>query len=163
MADKTARQPRRRYSLRRGEEGQAALEFMLVLPIFLGFFLLIVDLGMFMYEYVSVANAVREGTRFGAINCGDGSCSDEEVKIRTINRSGGILDLATPEEVEVVWADRDGLAPHYTRGDSVVVSVTHPYNFLFFPVSMDVVSCADMSLEQSDRGALADLPPGTGC
>ena len=163
LAVKTAGEPRRRRSTRRGEKGQAALEFILILPIFIGFFLLIVDPGMLMYQYVSISNAVREGTRFGSVNCGDGSCSDTEVKTRTIDRSGGILDPLVPGDVTVGWVDNDGVAPHYSRGDSVVVSVNHRYDFLFFPFGMNVASCADMSLEQIDSGALVDLPIGAEC
>ena len=110
MTVNTAGQPRRRYSLRRGENGQAALEFLLVLPIFIGFMLLVVDLGVLMYEYVSIANAVREGTRYGSINCGDGSCTEDEVKTRIIERSGGILANTPDDQIKVTvsWIDNDG-------------------------------------------------------
>ena len=162
ISDKAEGQPRRRRSLRRREKGQAALEFLLVLPIFIGFFFLVVDLGMLMYEYVSISNAVREGTRFGAINCGDGECTDDEVKERTIDRSGGILERpGDMPEVTVDWVDNDGDGIHYARGDSVVVRVTHPYDFIFFPGSLNVYSCADMSLEQTDR--TTTLPIGSEC
>ena len=153
-------QPRRRYSLRRGEEGQAALEFMLVLPIFILLFLLVVDLGMLMYEYVSVANAVREGARYGAVNCGDGECSVDKVKTRTISRSGGIL--SDPKDLQLSWVNNNGDGLNYGQGDSVVVRANHRYDFLFFPGGMDVVSCADMRLEQTDL--TKTLPePESGC
>jgi hypothetical protein len=40
----------------------------------------------------------------------------------------------------------------------VVVKVDHDYNFMFLPgsISIPVVSCADMSLEQSDPGSLIE-------
>ena len=149
---------------------------MLVLPVFVAAFLLVVDLGMMMYQFVSVSNAVREGARFGAINCGDGGCDDdgsETVLQRTITRSGGILDPANPTEVTVGWLDNTvpsectGACNNRGRGDSVVVKVSHDYNFMFLPgsFSIPVVSCADMSLEQSDTAATlpTTLPVGTGC
>ena len=142
-------------ALGRDQKGVAAWEFLLILPFFVGFFLLAIDFGMLMYQYVSVANAVREGTRYGAVNCGDGSCTDDgpnEVHDRTILRSSGIL--TNPLEVTVRWLDNDVPANiNHDRGDSVVVSVNHPYNFMFFPATIPVVSCADMSLEQTDGGA----------
>ena len=156
--------PRRARRLFRREEGQSALEFVLVLPVFILAFLLLVDLGMLMYQYVSLANAVREGARFGAINCGDGSCTGEEVKSRLIARSGGILVESAEHqgEIKVDWMDNDFNDTHSSRGDSVVVRVNHPYDFLFFPGSVPVGSCADMSLEQSDQ--TAGLPQTTnGC
>ena len=159
--NKSADKPRRPRSLLRRQHGQSALEFLLILPVFVAAFLMVVDLGMLMYQYVSVSNAVREGARFGSINCGDGSCTDDEVKTRTLNRSGGIL--SDPTEVQVDWMDNEPLDGFISsRGDSVVVRVTHPYNFLFLPFTIDVVSCADMSLEQADQTAI--LPEtATGC
>ncbi len=143
------------------------MEFILVLPIFVIAFLMVVDLGMLMYQYVSVSNAVREGARFGAVNCGDGDCSDgdgETVLDRTFARSSGVLDpLAIPSEVEVGWLDNDGDPNISGRGDSVVVKVDHKYNFMFFPGSVPVVSCADMSLEQSDTALDLPFPPTGGC
>ncbi len=136
------------------------MEFMLVLPVFVAAILLMVDLGMLMYQYVSVSNAVREGARFGSINCGDGSCTDDEVKTRILNRSGGIL--SDPTEVQVGWLDNDGDGVSIqNQGDSVVVRVDHDYDFMFFPGTLPVISCADMSLEQSDAGI--GLPGATGC
>ena len=163
----SAGKPRRPRSLLRREEGQSALEFVLVLPVFVAAFLMVVDLGMLMYQYVSVSNAVREGARFGAVNCGDGSCENdglsETVFDRTIARSSGILN-PTSNSVTVGWLDNTVPADNNRgRGDSVVVKVDHDYNFMFLPgsISIPVVSCADMSLEQSDTATT--LPTATGC
>jgi hypothetical protein len=147
MAFKALRKLLRRLPLFRREEGQAAFEFLLILPFFILFLLLLIDFGIMMYEYVSVSNAVREGARYGAVNCGDGGCTlgtADGICQRVLDRSGGIL--STPGEVTVAWPDGSA------RGDSVVVKVTHPYKFLFFPAAkIDVVSHADMRLEQTDR------------
>jgi Flp pilus assembly protein TadG len=151
---KEASSLRRLSPLFRREEGQATFEFVLILPFFILFLLLLIDFGIMMYEYVSVSNAVREGARYGAVNCGDGSCTAADVATRVIDRSGGIL--SNTGEVTVGWPDGSD------RGDSVVVKVTHPYKFLFFPAAtIDVVSCADMRLEQTDKGT--NLPSGSGC
>ena len=136
-----------------------------MLPLFITLFLLVVDLGMLMYQYVSISNAVREGTRYGAVNCGDGICTDDKVKTRVIQRSGGIL-ADTPGErnqITVDWMDNPPFDTlNYGQGDSVVVRVNHPYNFIFFPGSKNVYSCADMRLEQTDQ---TDTLPNTttGC
>lgn len=140
-------------------EGQAAFEFLLIFPFFILLVLLLVDFGVMMYEYVSVSNAVREGTRYAAVNCGTGSCTVDAVKTRTVDRSGGIL--SDPAEVTVAWMDNNTDGLNHGRGDSIVVKVDHPYAFLFFPATIPVVSCADMRLEQSDR--TTSLPTGSGC
>ena len=163
----SAGKPRRPRSLFRSQEGQSALEFVLVLPVFVAAFLMVVDLGMLMYQYVSVSNAVREGARFGAVNCGDGSCDTtdftETVFDRTIARSSGVLDpLASPAEVTVGWFNNNGDSSFQNRGDSVVVKVSKDYDFMFLPgpYSIPVVSCADMSLEQMDPGGLTEVFAG---
>jgi hypothetical protein len=138
---------------RAGEQGQAAWEFLLVLPIFIIVMLLLVDFGIWMYEYVSVANAVREGARYGAVTCAFanqcGSTPSQVVtaiKQRVLNRSGGILNDIS--DVKVAWVNRNG-GSNYERGDSIVVWVNHSYQMLFFPPQLGVVSCADMMLEQT--------------
>lgn len=150
-------------AVRRGherEDGQAAFEFLLTIPFLFVFFLLLVDMGLMMYTHVSVSNAVREGARYGAVNCGTGTCSAAEIQQRTVDRSGGMIDNLG--DITVAWIDNPGTgAGNATRGDSVVVSVETPYNFLFFPASIQVRSCADMRLEQADQAT--SLPGGSAC
>lgn len=134
-----------RIPLRR-EEGQAGFEFMLLLPLFFTFFLLVIDFGMLMYEHVTIANAVREGARYASVNCGDGNCvggtNSTTPLQRTIQRSSGFL---VSGDVDVEWTG-------VNRGDAVVVHADHTYDSLFFPFSMHAKSCAQMRIEQKDNG-----------
>jgi Flp pilus assembly protein TadG len=139
------------------EDGQAAWEFLLVLPVFVLWMLLVVDFGILMYEYVSVSNGVREGARHAAVNCGDGDCTAQEVLTRAAERAGGILDPANCDgEVFVQWVNNAGTltSGNKDKGDSVVVRVDHDYDFLFFPATISVVSRADMRLERADLGSV---------
>ena len=113
MAVKTLNLHRRHRPFPHREEGQAALEFVMVLPIFVVFFFLVYDFGFMMYQYVSVSNAVREGARYGAVNCrptsATGTCTQALVRDLTIRRSGGILSPTTASTVDcTVWT---GWAP----------------------------------------------------
>jgi hypothetical protein len=144
----------------RREEGQAAVEFLLVLPFLFAFFLLLIDLGLLTYDYVAVSNGVREGARFGAVNCASSAgCTPDAIAEKVAERSGGILN--DPSEVTVGWIDvtSDGVFPG--RGDAVVVRANHSYSFLFFPASISVVACADMRLEEDDQGS--GYTEGTAC
>jgi hypothetical protein len=124
---------------------------------FVLFILLMVDLGVMTYEYVSVSNAAREGARYAAVNC-DSNCTVDEVRVRTADRSGGLID---PSDAAALAAEIDVAWPLGTdRGDPVSVTIVHPYPFLFFPVTIDVVSCSDMRLEQQDQTAPSG---GSGC
>lgn len=140
----------------RRDGGQSAFEFVLMLPFFILFLLLLVDLGILMYEYVSVSNAVREGARYASVNCplapNPGCQGATEVRDRVVQRSGGIL--STADAYEVSWVDTLAPAGNHDRGDTTVVRVTHTYDFLFLPFTIPVVSCANMQLELQDPGAI---------
>lgn len=145
------RHRRPRTSDGRGERGQAAFEFLLILPLFVLFILLLIDFGIVMYGYVSVANAAREGARFASVNCETGTCSLEDIRDRTIERSSGfITDHA---EVTVSSAGE-------ARGDSVAVTATRDHQFLFIPgARFDITSCAAMRYERD--GGLAASGSGS--
>jgi hypothetical protein len=153
----------------RRDDGQAAFEFVLMFPIFIGLLLLIFDFGILMYEYVSVSNAAREGARYASVNCGDSSCTLTEIQNWTVARGGGILKAsptctspfggpttaAQADMICVNWVDpATGTARGATaakKGDAVVLTVKHRYGFLFLPaVNFPVVSCAVMRLERDD-------------
>jgi hypothetical protein len=121
---------------------------MLMLPLFFTFFLFVIDFGVMMYGYVSVANAAREGARWASVNCGDGSCTADEIRNRTVERSGGFLSNAA--DVAVDWPDGG------SRGDPVVVKVCHSHELWFFPYSQTIVASTDMRLERNDAGTLSD-------
>ena len=167
QAPQTGRIERLRRSLHRDEGGQAAFEFVLVLvlPIFILFLLLVVDFAILGFEYVSLSNATREAAHFGAVNCGDGSCTQDEIITRALERSSGLLDPADAidrAKVSVGWIDNSVPADvNSGRGDSVSVRIEHSYGFLFFPVDFPVQSCADMRLEQRDL--TTGLPSTAGC
>lgn len=154
MSDERSPGKRRRPSLLRRTEGQAAFEFILILPFFILFLLLLVDLGILMYEYVTISGATRDTARFGSVNCDTPgpNCTVGMLQSRLVSRSSGIVSNAS--EVTVGWLDRGGASSaNKERGDSVVVKVNHPYTFLFFPFTINVVSCADMRLERTETTA----------
>jgi TadE-like protein len=164
---------------RASEGGQAALEFALVFPIFIGLLLLLFDFGILMYSYVSVSNAAREGARYAAVNCNDGSCTAVEIQNRVVERGGGIVkespapvctgaapfgEPATAEAADMIcvrWLLDNGnpvVGSSAARGDAVMVTVKHRYGFLFLPVDYPVVSCAVMRVEASGAIAGANGP-----
>lgn len=54
--------------LRRGESGQAMLEFALILPIFLLILCGIIDFGWLFYNQLALNNICREGARYAIVN-----------------------------------------------------------------------------------------------
>jgi Flp pilus assembly protein TadG len=158
----------RAASFRRRDEGQAAFEFLLVLPLFVGFMLLLIDFAILMYAYVSVANAAREGARFAAANCAASTCTADLVKTRTREFSSGFLPTSNPTTtVTVHWDSATVNGSTFAaskRGSTVSVRVDRPHQFLFFGAlapSFPVTSCSAMRLERDDAGT--GLPSGGGC
>jgi Flp pilus assembly protein TadG len=60
-----------RRRLARGERGQAVLETALVLPILLTLVFGIMEMGLYMYDYVQAANCAREAARRAAVRAPD--------------------------------------------------------------------------------------------
>ncbi len=146
------------------DRAQAAFEFVLVFPLFIGLLMLLFDFGILMYQYVSVSNAAREGARYAAVGC-DGSCTLAEVQARAVQSGGGFVKAVPtpvcpaepvteddPDMICVNWVDpatntARGPFTAPVRGDAVVVMVRHRYGFHLLPVDFPVVACAAMRLE----------------
>ena len=55
----------------RRENGQALVEYALILPVLLLLLLGIIEFGVVVFSYDTIANAAREGARYGAVRPGD--------------------------------------------------------------------------------------------
>lgn len=63
--------------IRRKEDGQAMLEFALVLPIFLLILCGIIDFGWLFYNQLALNNICREGARYAVVNTDENYSVDE--------------------------------------------------------------------------------------
>ncbi len=72
----------------KSEKGQAVLEMALAVPFLLTFLFLIADMALLGYSYISVANAVREGARCGAVGG-----TDAAIAARVEATSGGLANF----------------------------------------------------------------------
>ncbi len=59
--------------MKKNEDGQAMVEFALILPIFLLILCGIIDFGWLFYNQLSLNNACREGARYAVVNTADGA------------------------------------------------------------------------------------------
>jgi hypothetical protein len=144
--------------------GQAAFELVVILPIFLAVMLLVVDFGIVTWEYISVANAVREGGRFGTLNCptsgvNPASCTPTLLEQRVLDRSDGILTSLA--EVDTWWCRRGGSTlTTPVRGDSIIVRVERDYPLRFAPgARIPVRSMVDMLIQDVDLNST--VPQGS--
>lgn len=93
----------------RSEDGSAAVEFALVLPLVLTAALALVQVGLIARDALVVAHAAREGAREAAV-----TTNDTQVRNAVIDRGGLAADTTT------VDVDRSG-----TGGEAVTVRVDH--------------------------------------
>ncbi len=120
--------------LRRREAAQSLVEFSLMIPLFLILVFGIIDFGMGLRAYISVAQATREGARFASIGNpagtfttgGSGECdgSTTTTTVGKVCATMNGLDLTKLGSVSVTYPN--GNSP----GNSVHVSASYNYQYI---------------------------------
>ncbi len=108
---------------RRKEDGQAMLEFALVLPIFLLILCGIIDFGWMFYNQLALNNICREGARYAIVNTAEDHTTDEI--LRHINNY--VVDTYSLGDVDVTVKYTRPLDP--VSGD-IVVAVSEEFSYL---------------------------------
>jgi Flp pilus assembly protein TadG len=125
--------------LPRGEGAQSLTEFALILPIFVILVFGIIDFGMGLRAYITVAQATREGARYGVVGNspgsfsagGSGDCngSTSTNVIGKVCSTMNGLDLTDIQTVSVECPDTSTAAP-CDPGDSVEVHAEYRYHYI---------------------------------
>lgn len=119
---------------RRRERAQSLAEFALIVPILLIIVFGIIDFGMGLRAYISVAQATREGARFAAVgnaagtfvSGGTGECNGS-TSTTTVGKVCSTLDGLNLEHVNTVAVTYpNGRLP----GNSVRVRATYDYEYI---------------------------------
>lgn len=112
----------------RREDGQALVEFALVLPVLLMLILGLFDVARAVWQENTLAYAAREGTRYAIVH---GSASEAPV---TQASHGGIVDVVrgaavgvSNVTVTVTYPDSAGSMPCNDRGCRVAVDARAPF------------------------------------
>jgi Flp pilus assembly protein TadG len=117
--------------------GQDLVEYALILPLLLLFILGIVEFGIAVFAYNTIANAAREGARVGVVplppapDMADMADREQEMEQAVIQRTGGLnltsanitaTRTITQSMVEVVYGHRliTGLIVRTAGGDPLV-------------------------------------------
>jgi len=158
------------------EEGQALVEFALILPLFLMIVVGIIQFGVALNFWLDLQRVVNQGARWAAVNCGQtatnpGSdpCLPKNAPFTLVQklREDIISRGNNPEVVEVCWIKA---AETPKGGDSVRVKLKTEYVFLGITgwlddsagLTMDLNADATMRLEVAPTSPA--LPPaGTTC
>ena len=127
-----------------GESGAAAVEFAVVLPVFVALLLGIVDFGWFFFHEVTIANAAREGARTGVTHApGDA----EDGITAAVARAREYLEtsgVSCGETCSVVATDV-GTSPELL----LEVTIQYPYTPLvgFIPTPAQIEARSSMRYE----------------
>jgi Flp pilus assembly protein TadG len=105
----------------RHDRGQALIEFALIVPLFLLFLFVIVDVGIALDRRMVLQHAVREGARYAALSIDNGLICD-----RTHDQAQGIVDV---DDISISYDDIDGNGDVTDAGDAVNVTVDFTYDF----------------------------------
>ena len=102
---------------KKGEKGQALVEFTLLVPIFLLLLFAIIDFGMGFYSWITVTNGAREGARLGVV-----LATEQEIEDR-VYQAASLPNESTKMTVTVTNAQGQ-------PGESVVVQVDYDYDLI---------------------------------
>ena len=114
------------------DEGAAAVEFALVLVLFLTLVFGIIQYGFFFFQSQSVSSTAREASRLAAV--GVGSCTAWESSVIAASRSNGLGSAQLPDASRVAlrFESATGVAGPAATGANAVVTLTWtPTNFSF--------------------------------
>ena len=107
------------------EDGVVALEFALILPLFLLIVAGIIECAVMLFDQQVITNASREGARAGIIQA---IPKPSEADIQ-----GVVTTYLTGAGLNAARATVDVTGEALTFGNDLIVRVDYLYNFLFFP------------------------------
>lgn len=159
----------KKKALLKDQKGATAVEFAIILPLFITLIFGIVEFGLFLFNKQVITNAAREGARFGIV-VRIPRISDDLIKAKVIEFSEqhlvtfGSGTINMPLDFERLDSDGNPLVdedgnplededgnPLTGFGDSLTVEVTYPYDFLFLSNlgigPIDILSKCTMRME----------------
>jgi len=158
----------KKKTLLKNQKGATAVEFAIILPLFITLIFGIVEFGLYLFNKQVITNAAREGARFGIV-VRSPRISNDEIKAKVIEfseqhlvtfGSGTIVVPTDPDtmdkpfferrdsEENLLLKDADGNPILGGFGDSLTVEVTYPYDSLFLSsLGVDITAKCTMRME----------------
>jgi Flp pilus assembly protein TadG len=112
----------RRHTSR--QDGQAVVEFVVILPVLLLVLMAIYQFGQVFVNYMDVTSAAREGARKAAVSRVIGSCASVD-SLAISSARGAASDLN--QSTLTVTVSRPCTNNAYVQGSDVTVTSTYPY------------------------------------
>lgn len=129
---------------RRGESGQAVVEFAIVLPVLILLLLGIMEFGRALSALIVLQNAAREGVRYGITVSSDPN-SDTLIEDRVRQEAGSLDGAADPVRLQVTITP--DLANRVPGGD-LRVSLQYDFEFVvpYFGTGLPIRSAMSMQM-----------------
>lgn len=108
---------------RRGERGQAVVEFAVVLPLLVLLLLGIMEFGRVIHSLLTIQNAAREGARLGITP----DTTDAEIEARVRQLADSLEGSADPARLRVEVAPAPA---ERTAGQNLTVTVRYDFSFI---------------------------------
>jgi Flp pilus assembly protein TadG len=105
----------------KNQQGQAVVEFAVILPVLLLVLFSILQFGIVFNNYIQVTAAAREGARKAAVSRGLGAAG---AKSAAITAAKGAAPGLNQSKLTITFPNN----PSFTAGTDVVVKVTYPYS-----------------------------------
>jgi Flp pilus assembly protein TadG len=107
------------------QDGQAVVEFVVILPVLLLVLLAIYQFGQVFVNYMDVTSAAREGARKAAVSRAAGTCSVVDgLAVTAAKGAGSDLNLSNL----VVTVNRTCTNNTYAQSSDVTVTAKYPYS-----------------------------------
>jgi Flp pilus assembly protein TadG len=111
------------------QRGAAAVEFAILAPLFIAALFALVEFGMILYAKSMLANATREGARYGIVYCTPRrSAADIQAVVQGYLNQCGLTDSATVDFPKGVGG---------ASGSPLDVRVNYTYRFFIVPQIMN--------------------------
>jgi Flp pilus assembly protein TadG len=123
------------------EQGQAVVEFAVILPVLLLILYAILQFGIVFNNYIQVTSGAREGARKAAVSRALGVGGAESAAVTSVKNAASGLD---PSQINVTFPG----SPTFAQGTDVTVQVTYPYSVSILGL---VVSSGNLSSSQTMR------------
>jgi len=114
---------------KRGQQGAAAIEFAIILPLLVLLIFGMIEFSVLFYDKAMITNASREGARAGIVFATPAPISDNEIRQIVATYCSDHLVSFQPGSVVTTSVARTGTS----SGDRLTVRVVYPYNFLILP------------------------------
>lgn len=143
---------------KKNQKGATAVEFAIVLLLFITILFAIIEFGLLMFNQHIVTNAGREGARAGIVF---GSDNDSHKIINIVELYGknnivsfgnkvfdvSILKLDDENGDEFLSKTDESFKVCKNSGDPLTIQVQYNYDFLFFPFNSNLSSLTNMRCE----------------